>query len=296
MSWLAGIGWALAAAGAAGLDDGPVQASGPEFDAARGVHVFKVRSPFLRGENAVEVLLPKAFDAKRKYRTLYVLPVEPGVGGRYGDGLAEVRKSGAHDRHDLICVAPAFDTMPWYGAHAADPLIRHEEYLKKTVVPLVEGRYPATGKPMDRLLLGFSKSGWGAVTLLLRDPEFFGRACSWDAPLMMDRSRFGQFETRQHFGTAEQFAQYLPAEWAAKNAASFRKTARIAVLGHSSFGRVASPANTCHTEAFHKKLEELGIRHRYDNGLKHAHEWGSGWVPKAVEALMEMAGEGEGER
>jgi len=295
MSWLEAVGWAMAAIGAAAPDDG-IQATGPEFDAARGVHVFRVKSPYLRGENAVEVLLPKSFDRGRRYRVLYVLPVEPGVGGRWGDGLAEVRKSGAHDRHDLICAAPAFDTMPWYGAHATDPAIRHENYLKKAVVPLVESRYPATGKPMDRLLLGFSKSGWGAVTLLLRDPGFFGYACSWDAPLMMDRTSFGQFETRAHFGTAEQFAQYLPAEWAAKNAEAFRKTARIAVLGQSFFGRMASPANICHTEAFHKRLDELGLRHHYDAGLKFAHEWGSGWVPKAVEALMAIAKEGEGQR
>jgi len=269
---------------------------GPDFDAARGVHVFKVKSRFMSGENALEVLLPASFDRGRTYRVLYVLPVEPGIGGRYGDGLAEVRKSGAHDRHALIGVAPAFDAMPWYGAHASDAAIRHEEYLKKVVVPLIESRYPATGKPADRLLFGFSKSGWGAVALILRDPEFFGYACSWDAPLMMDRSSFGQFETRQHFGTADQFARYLPAEWAARNAAAFRKTARIAVLGTSLFGRAASPGNACHTEAFHKRLEELGIRHHYDAGLKFPHEWGSGWVPKALDALVGIAKAGEGER
>lgn len=112
----------------------------------------------------------------------------------------------------------------------------------------------------------------------------------------MDRTRFGQFETRLHFGTADQFAGYLPAEWAAQNAASFRKTARIAVLGTSFFGRMASPANSCHTEAFHKRLEGLGVRHHYDAGLKFAHDWRSGWVPKALEALLGIVKAGEGER
>jgi hypothetical protein len=294
---MTGAGWlAFAMALGEGGQDGKIQATGPEFDAARGVHVFKIRSPYLGGENAVEVLLPKAFDKDRRVRVLYVLPVEAGIGGRFGDGLAEVRRSGAHDRHGFIAVTPAFDTLPWYGAHATDPAIRHEDHLKKVVVPLIESRYPTTGLPMDRLLFGFSKSGWGALTLLLRDPDFFGYACSWDAPLMMDRSGFGLFGTRGHFGTADQYAQYLPSEWAAKNAGAFQKKARIAVLGLASFGRNGHPGNACHTETFHKRLEELGVRHRYDAGLKFAHEWGSGWVPKAIETLMEMAKEGEGER
>ena len=190
---------------------------GPTFVKEKGVWRYEVESPYQRGRNPIEVLLPDRFDPKdadKKYRVLYVLPVEPGIGGRWGDGLQEVRRADAHNRHGLICVAPAFDTLPWYGSHPTDPKIRHEDYLKRVVVPLVEGRYPTVAGREGRLLVGFSKSGWGAFTLIFRDPDFFGYAAAWDAPLMLSADDFGVFETGPHFGTKENFARYLPAKLA----------------------------------------------------------------------------------
>ena len=35
-------------------------------------------------------------------------------------------------------------------------------------------------------MLGFSKSGWGACTLLLRNKELFGYAAAWDVPFMLN--------------------------------------------------------------------------------------------------------------
>ncbi|MFW6133612.1 MAG: sugar-binding protein, partial [Planctomycetota bacterium] len=171
--------------------DPAVEVAGPTEDADKGVQVFRVKSPYTRGTNPVEVLLPSDFSTDRTYRVLYVLPVNAGIGGRWGDCLQVIRKAGLHDAHGLICVTMAFDTTPWYGAHATDPAIRHEQYIRDVVVPLIEDRYPARRAPEARLLVGFSKSGWGSFTLLLRNPDVFGYACSWDAPLIMDGDDFG---------------------------------------------------------------------------------------------------------
>ena len=263
--------------------------SEPVFDPAKGVWTYRVESQFMSRENAIEVLLPDGFDKTKQYRVLYVLPVEPGIGGRYGDGLQEVKKAGVHNKYDLICVAVAFDTVPWYGAHATDQGIRHEDHIRRVAVPLIESRYPTGGDADGRLLLGFSKSGFGALTLILRHPDFFGYACSWDAPLMMDRRSFGTFETGRHFGTEENFAEYLPLRLLDQRAAAFRRRARIAVLGYRSFGTAASPDGRPHTAAFHERLDELGVKHRYRNDLNVRHDWHSGWVPSAIEILMEMA-------
>jgi hypothetical protein len=271
--------------------DASAVVSGPEFDSQKGVWRYRVESQFMKGANAIEVLLPDDFDQEREYRVLYVLPVESGIGGRYGDGLIEVKKVETHNKYQVICVAVAFDTIPWYGAHATDRKIRHEDFIKRVAVPLVESRYRTSGKADGRLLLGFSKSGWGALTLILRSPDFFGYACSWDAPLMMDRSCLGMFGTNRHFGTPEQFAKYLPIRLIESNAEHFRGRARIAVLGHQSFGPAGSPDKRPHTRAFHEKLELLGVKHHYDNGLVVRHDWHSGWVRPAVDALMAIAGQ-----
>jgi S-formylglutathione hydrolase FrmB len=244
----------------------------------------------MNGVNDIEVLLPDDYDARRQYRVLYVLPVESGVGGRYGDGLLEVRKANAHNRYQLICVAIAFDTLPWYGAHATAARIRHEDYILKVAVPLIESRYSTRGTAEGRLLLGFSKSGWGALTLLFRNPEFFGYACSWDAPLMMDENDLGAFGTGGHFGTKQQFRQYLPTRLIDLHAVHFRVHTRIALLGHQSFGPNRAPAGQTHTNGFHLKLESLRVKHQYDNTLRFKHDWRSGWVPPAIGALMKIAG------
>ena len=106
--------------------DSSAHVENPIFDKDKGVWVFVVESQFLNGPNKIEVLLPDNRDSNRARRVLYVLPVHPGIGGRWGDGLQLVRQLGSHTQHDLICVSPAFDSWPYYGSHATDRRIRHE--------------------------------------------------------------------------------------------------------------------------------------------------------------------------
>jgi hypothetical protein len=149
-----------------GLDDpSPVV----EFIAAQaapqadGVVTHTVESEFQKGPTVVRVLPPSKVEPGRRYRVLYILPVQPGLEPRWGDGLDEVRKLGLHDKYGLFCVAPTFSDWPWYADHPTDPVKRQESYLLRTVLQLVESRHPVLAKPEGRLLLGFSKSGWGGV-------------------------------------------------------------------------------------------------------------------------------------
>ena len=120
------------------------------FVPEKGVWVYDVSSQYLSGSNPVEVLLLPNYDSARAYRVLYVLPVHPGIGGRWGDGLQEIRKLGAHESHDLICVSPAFDGWPYYGSYASDPQTRHEEYILEVLVPLIERLYTTPATPEGR--------------------------------------------------------------------------------------------------------------------------------------------------
>jgi hypothetical protein len=260
-------------------------------DREKGVEFFHVDSPCLGGTNKVEVLVPDTFDRGKRYRVLYVLPVNAGIGGRWGDCLQVVREAGLHNRHDLICVTMGFDTVPWYGSHASDPLIRHDKHLTETVLPLIEKHYPVLPGRDGRLLLGFSKSGWGAVSLLLRHPELFGHACSWDAPLIMDGDDFSLWGVDAHFGTKERYLEHLPTILAEKNGAALGDRPRLAILGHNLFGnRFACPEDTPHTRTFHELLAGLGIPHAYNNEVAAPHSWNAKWLVPAVETLIELSG------
>ncbi len=258
--------------------DPPAKIEPQPDNAGKGVKVFTVISAYLGAPSTVEVLLPDTVEKGRVYPTLYVLPVEGRIGGQFGDGLAEVRKTNVHNRYGWICVTMSFDSVPWYGAHASDPHKRHEEYLKTVVVPLVESRFPASAKASDRLLVGFSKSGWGAVSLLLRDPDFWGFACAWDSPLMMTEREL-KWGSRVHFGTPEQAAGYVPMYLVEKRAAALvGGPDRLIITGSNLFGP--------DTRKFHELLEQAKVPHQYDKTLKSKHRWDGEWLAPALELLM----------
>jgi hypothetical protein len=263
----------------------------PTYLIDKGVWELEVESPYQRGRNVVRILLPEKFKPADPHRVLYVLPVEEKLGTRWGDPLNEALEKGLHDKHDLICVYPTFDTLPWYGRHAKDPAIRHELYMTKVVVPLIEKRYRTPATPAGRLLVGFSKSGFGAVSLLLRNPSLFGVAGSWDAPLMMEEQELGLFGTANHFGDKATFAEYLPLKLIAKADGDFKKRTRLVITGHDSFG--PNPPNRFkdrpHTETFHKELDRIGIKHVYNNDLKVKHHWNTGWLTAVVDELAKLA-------
>jgi hypothetical protein len=276
---------------------GKTSATDPAWDAQKGVWQFRISSPQQQGANDVEVLLPDDYDRNRRYRSLYILPVETGIGGRYGDGLQVVKSIDAHNRHQLVCIAPAFDLLPWYMDHASNSQRQHETYIKKSLVPVIENRYSIAASPDGRLLLGFSKSGWGAFTLLLRHPDFFGYAASWDAPLMLAEGDWHNWGISGAAGTVENFRLYQPSALLQSRAGLFRSGPRFVLLGHKSFGPNGGAhyrGNHTHTVWAHDRMTSLGVRHVYDNDIRVPHEWRREWVETAIRHLAAISrGEGE---
>ena len=222
---------------------------------------------------------PEGREPGERFPVVYVLPVEAGDEHRYGDGLEEVLDHGLHEEHRAIFVAPTFSHLPWYADHPTDPGIRQERHLLEVVVPFVEATYPARAEPGGRLLLGFSKSGWGAYSLLLRHPGVFGRAAAWDAPLMM--SEPGRYGSGPIFGSVENFEGYQVSRLLEERAGQLGEDIRLILLGYGNF-------REDHREA-HALMERLGIPHVYRDGPGRKHDWHSGWVPEAVELLLEEA-------
>jgi enterochelin esterase-like enzyme len=141
---------------------------------------------------------------------------------------------------------------------------------------MVEKTSPALAAPEGRLLLGFSKSGWGAWSLLLRHPKMFSRAAAWDAPLMMDR--LGKYGTTEILGTQENFERYRIADLLCAGASRVNASPRLILTGYGNFRE--------HHEQTHKLLVELKIPHEYRDGPPRKHDWHSGWVAEAVELLV----------
>jgi hypothetical protein len=243
------------------------------YDTARGAWRLTVA-----GAGMTEVLTPLR---DGRWPLLLLLPVEPAGSFVYGDGLALARELDLANRLSAVIAAPTFDTLPWYGSHATDPHIRHDAQLVDTVLPALAARIHTTAC----CLQGFSKSGWGAMSLLARYPDHFAAAASWDAPLLMDEPRYGAAE---HYGDAGHFAHHRPLACLADNPAPFRAHPRLVITGRCNFGPDGLPPalGDCHTAAAHAALDALGIPHHYDNGLTAPHRWDAAWVVPAAEAVL----------
>ena len=253
---------------------GSFQVSEAEQDES-GFLIHTVRSEFQAQATQIKVLLPDRLQQSKRYGVLYVLPVEAGDGRRWGDALGEVNKHNLHNKHELICVFPTFSHLPWYADHPSDPAIRQERYFLEVVVPFVEANYPALEQRQGRLLVGFSKSGWGAFSLLLRHPDLFGKAAAWDAPLMeQSPKRFGMGPI---FGSEENFRRYQISELLTRRGAELGSEPRLILSGYDNF-------REDHVRA-RELLIDLDVAHVYRDGPKRKHHWESGWLPEAVGIL-----------
>ncbi len=249
-----------------------------------GFFEHSLESPFQGSDTTLRVLLPDRMEAGKRYRVLYVLPVHEDGNFRHGDGLIEVRKHGYHNTHELICVAPSFISAPWFADHDLNPEKREESHMLKTVLPFVEKHYPVQADVEGRFLIGFSKSGWGGLSLLLRNPEVFYKAVAWDTGIRVDMGPIEEADRSERiareWGTIDNFEQYRISNLIQRRGAELGKTARIfyfSTEGKRAIGGVA----------IHQLLVERGIPHRYVFEPHRVHSWDTGWIPEAVAFLME---------
>lgn len=240
-----------------------------------GLIRLELRCRYQAGPTVLRILEPTKKPKQGEPVTfLFVLPVEPAEGTAFGDPVEVIRKLDLHNKHNLVVVYPTFSDMPWYADHPTDATLRQESYVVRVVVPAAQSLYKSEAN--RSLLLGFSKSGWGAVSLLCRNPSLFDAAAAWDAPLMVkDASQFGM---NKLMPTTEAFNRYALGEQFKTLNPSIRKNKRIVLLGYDYFGD--------HIRQAHELLESQNIPHEYDNATQHKHRWDSGWVEGAVDKLV----------
>ncbi len=257
-------------------DQGQKQADG-------GFHTDQIWSPYQAGKTRLRILLPDDFDLRQTYRVLYVLPVHEDGIEKHGDGLVEIKKHGFHNQYQLICVAPGYTSQPWYADHDLNPNKQDESHLLKTVIPFIEKRYPVQADAQGRLLIGFSKSGWGAATLLLRNPSVFYRAAAWDPGIRVDT---GPIEEDQR-------AERIAREWGSRENFEANRLSNLIKTRGKELGDEARLfyINTQGTRGMggveiHRLLVEHDIPHRYLMEPYRKHAWDSGWIPAAMEFLV----------
>jgi len=230
------------------------------------------------GPQILRVLLPTDPAPGVAHNFLFVLPVEAGLGTSYGDGLATVEAANAQNQYNLTVIEPTFAIDPWYANNPTDPNLQYETFMTSELEPWVKANLATTGTEQN-WLLGFSKSGLGAEDLLLKHPDLFTLAASWDFPAdMPNYAEFGQSSEGEYGTDANYQANYrLTAAFLNAYKTPFTSSDRIWIGGYSKFETDVSDYGSLLTSA--------GIAHTTETPTLMAHRWDSGWVPLALSAL-----------
>jgi Putative esterase len=226
----------------------------------------------------MRVLAPTHPAAGMRHHFLYVLTVQPRLGRTFSDGLETLRRFDAQDKYNLTIIEPTYEADPWYADNPKNPNIRYETFLTGQVVPWVKKNLSTTGHEQN-WLIGFSKSGLGGQDLILKHPDIFSLAASWDFPAELSSYDGLGGDTVASYGTDANFqANYrLTAAFVKAHSGPFLREKRIWIGGGTKFSTdVASYA---------KLLTKEGLLYTMQVPQFMPHKWNSGWVPAAVAAL-----------
>ena len=231
------------------------------------------------GTQTLRVLAPTHPAAGVPHSFLYVLPVEAGLGTTYGDGIATLEALDAQNQYNLTIVEPSFAIEPWYADNPNDSNLRYETFMTNDLVPWVTQNLSTTGHEQN-WLIGFSKSGIGGQDLILKHPDVFTLAASWDFPA--DMSSYGQFwGSANEYGTDANFqANYrLTPIFLEAHKLPFISNNRIWIGGYQAFQTDMSDYDAL--------LNSEGIPHTTETPTLMPHRWDSGWVQIALAALSQ---------
>jgi hypothetical protein len=240
------------------------------------------------GSTMLRVLPPTNPASGMPHRFIYVLPVivDVDLQNLFGDGLEELLALNVHNDYNAHIIAPSFQAEPWYADHASNPDRQYESFMAFDLAPWVQANLSITGQE-EHWLIGFSKSGFGAVTLLFRNPTVFAAAAAWDFPAdQPDTDAWGMLD---NYGTDANFqANYrLTDAWIAAYKGPFQTAMRLWLsYDYGTYG--GSPTFLDEVLAFAGLLQANGVQFLQTGGETRVHSWTSGWLPEAVAGLQAM--------
>jgi pimeloyl-ACP methyl ester carboxylesterase len=152
-----------------------------------------------------------------------------------------------------------FERQVWYNA----------EHRRAAIAQITR-----ENPPRPWVLVGFSKSGLGAINLAIEHTSLFAAVIVFDAPLAMRGSP--PWDSGAFYGQPEWEAD-LPIN----RLPEIRQMLRLTRLRH-----VAGASFCDHHERFHTELAERSPAYEFVSQPGLAHHWASGWVEQFCERLV----------
>jgi hypothetical protein len=233
---------------------------------------------------AVRVLIPEHASTDYQHSFLYVLPVEPGLTQpTFGSGLNELEDLDVEDQYNTTIIEPIFPIDSWYADNPTDATIDYQTFMSTILPQWVDGHFSTTGDEKN-LLIGFSKSGYGALDLLFTDPSVFAAAAAFDFPADMESyNEFGTSSSND-YGTQTNFQNNYELDQSLIDTykAPFTTQDRIWISEGPDYGSQVAD--------FNNLLTSQGVLDTFSTTeTGDAHTWSGGWMSGAVAGLFGLS-------
>jgi S-formylglutathione hydrolase FrmB/cytochrome c2 len=230
---------------------------------------------------AVRVLVPTDPSTNYAHSFLYALPVESGLTGQsLGDGLDELESLNVENQYNTTIVEPIFPMYSWYADNPNDATIDYETFVADILPQWIDSHFSTTGDEQN-LLIGFSKSGYGAVDLLLKHPTVFSAAAAFDFPADMPTYDGLGSSTANDYGTQANFQNNYELDQ------SFVDTYRGPFTTQDRLWIAGGPLYATNVASFNSLLTSQGVLDTFTTTQTgDTHSWTGGWVPSAVTGLF----------
>jgi hypothetical protein len=227
----------------------------------------KINSSYQEGTTNILTITSNILESD-SLNLIFILPVEKQkLEYQFGSGIKEVKDliDANLINNNVVFIQPEFIRIPWYGNHPTDTTIWQERYLVN-IINAVSSIYKSFS--LNIYLLGFSKSGWGSVSILLNYPDLIDGIFIWDSPLS---TKFNlNWGMEQVFGNEIYFETHYLLETRIFKTPSILKNKLIVIGGYDLFKK--------ETQSFLKIMDSCKINYYYDQNLVFQHKWNKDWI------------------
>ena len=166
-----------------------------------------------------------------------------------------------------------------YADNPNDATIDYETFVADILPQWVDSHFSTTGNEKN-LIIGFSKSGYGALDLLFKHPTVFDAAAAFDFPADMKSYTSLGSSTANNYGTQANFQDNYELDQSFINAykAPFTTQDRLWISEGPLFKQDVGD--------FDHLLTSQGVMHTLSTTeTNDPHSWTGGWLSNAVAGL-----------
>lgn len=223
--------------------------------------------------------LKRALRTSEALKIIYILPVQTIPTPSFGDGITEVKEiidSGVIN-DNIVFIQPTFTVTPWYANHPTNQSIQQEVDMIDffDYINLKYGVFPQ----IETYLLGYSKSGYGAMLLALKHPNYVNGVLVWDAPLGLNS--FITTDMSQVFGTLENLQDNYQLNDILTTNNSNLVGKDILIGGYNLW-------ETLSVNFINDLTNYTSINYTHNENLDYPHKWNDAWILQMLDFLDDV--------